>query len=459
MIERLVLPEVRELLASGDLATLGEVLNRWPPADLAGIVAALGEPEQAQVLRALEGRVAAETFEYIDLSGQERLLATFDDVKAAAILNEMAPDDRTALLEELPGTTTARLLALLSPAERSVAVSLLQYAPDSIGRLMTPDFIAVRKGWTIRHVLDHVRTHGKDSETLNVLYVVDAEGTLHDDLRIRNILLAPMHTHVGDLMDGKFVALNVTDDRKSAVEVFRKYDRSALPVIDARGKLVGIVTIDDVLDIAEEEATREIQRFGGVEALDEPYLATPLVSMVRKRASWLIILFLGEMLTATAMAFFEKEIARAVVLALFVPLIISSGGNSGSQAATLIIRALALGEVKLRDWWRVMRREIASGLMLGSLLGTIGFCRIALWSAFSPVYGPHWPLVGLTVGLALLGIVLWGTLSGSMLPLLLHRLGFDPATSSAPFVATLVDVTGLIIYFSVAIVILRGTLL
>ena len=384
MIERLVLPEVRELLASGDLATLGEVLNRWPPADLAGIVAALGEPEQAQVLQALEGRVAAETFEYIDLSGQERLLATFDDAKAAAILNEMAPDDRTALLEELPGTTTARLLALLSPAERSVAVSLLQYAPDSIGRLMTPDFIAVRKGWTIRHVLDHVRTHGKDSETLNV--IVRGRHGRHaciDDLRIRNILLAPMHTHVGDLMDGKFVALNVTDDRKSAVEVFRKYDRTALPVIDARGKLVGIVTIDDVLDIAEEEATREIQRFGGVEALDEPYLATPLGSMVRKRASWLIVLFLGEMLTATAMAFFEKEIAKAVVLALFVPLIISSGGNSGSQAATLIIRALALGEVKLRDWWRVMRREIASGLMLGSLLGTIGFCRIALWSAFS----------------------------------------------------------------------------
>jgi magnesium transporter len=459
MIERLVLPEVRELLAAGDLATLGEVLNRWPPADLAGIVAALGEPEQAQVLRALEGRVAAETFEYLDLSGQERLLATFDDAKAAALLNDMAPDDRTALLEELPSATTARLLALLSPAERLVAVSLLQYAPDSIGRLMTPDFIAVRKGWTIRHVLDHVRTHGKDSETLNVLYVVDAEGTLHDDLRIRNILLAPIHTHVGDLMDGKFVALNVTDDRKSAVEVFRKYDRVALPVIDARGKLVGIVTIDDVLDIAEEEATREIQRFGGVEALDEPYLVTPLGSMVRKRASWLIVLFLGEMLTATAMTFFEKEIARAVVLALFVPLIISSGGNSGSQAATLIIRALALGEVKLRDWWRVMRREIASGLMLGTLLGTIGFCRIALWSAFSTVYGPHWALVGLTVALALLGIVLWGTLSGSMLPLLLHRLGFDPATSSAPFVATLVDVTGLVIYFSVAIVILHGTLL
>jgi magnesium transporter len=459
MIEKLVLPEVRELLEAGDLETLGAVLDRWPPADLAGIVAAMREDEQPRVFEALSGRVAAETFEYLDLAGQERLLGAFDDTKAAAILDEMAPDDRTALLEELPGATTARLLALLSPEQRDVAVSLLQYAPDSVGRLMTPDFVAIRKEWTIRHVLDHVRAHGKDSETLNVLYVVDPEGTLIDDIRIRTFLLAPFHTHVADVMDGKFVALRVTDDKASAVEVFRKYDRVALPVIDARNKLVGIVTVDDVLDVAAEEATREIQRFGGLEALDEPYLATPLVAMVRKRASWLVILFLSEMLTATAMGFFEKEIARAVVLALFVPLIISSGGNSGSQAATLIIRALALGEIKFQDWWRVMHREITSGVLLGAILGTIGFLRIALWSAFSSLYGPHWVLIGLTVGVSLLGIVLWGTLSGSMLPLLLHRLGFDPATSSAPFVATLVDVTGLIIYFSVAIVILRGTLL
>jgi magnesium transporter len=459
MIERLVLPEVRELLASGELETLGEVLSGWPAADLAGIVTALGEEEETQIFQALRGRVAAETFEYLDLAVQERLLATFDEAKAAAVLDEMAPDDRTALLEELPDATAERLLALLSPQERDVAVSLLQYAPDSVGRLMTPDFVAVRKDWTIRHVFDHVRAHGKDSETLNVVYVVDPQGTLVDDLRIRTILLAPFHVRVSDIMDGKYVALNVTDDKASAVDVFRKYDRTALPVIDERNKLVGIVTIDDVLDVAEEEATREIQRFGGLEALDEPYLATPLGAMVRKRASWLVILFLSEMLTATAMGFFEKEIARAVVLALFVPLIISSGGNSGSQAATLIIRALALGEVKFKDWWRVMRREIASGIMLGAILGSIGFLRIALWSAFSNLYGPHWILIGLTVGLSLLGIVLWGSLSGSMLPLVLHRLGFDPAASSAPFVATLVDVTGLIIYFSVAIVILGGTLL
>jgi magnesium transporter len=260
-------------------------------------------------------------------------------------------------------------------------------------------------------------------------------------------------------MDGNFAALAATDDQETAVTVFRKYDRVALPVLADDGRLIGIVTVDDMLDVAEEEATEDIQKLGGSEALDEPYTSIPLGRMVRKRASWLVVLFLGEMLTATAMSFFEDEIAKAVVLALFVPLVISSGGNAGSQAATLVIRALALGEFKLRDWWRVMRREFAAGAALGAILGVIGFLRIALWSAFSHLYGEHWLMVATTVGVALVGIVLWGSLMGSMLPLVLKRLGFDPATSSAPFVATLVDVTGLIIYFSVAMVILRGTLL
>jgi magnesium transporter len=243
------------------------------------------------------------------------------------------------------------------------------------------------------------------------------------------------------------------------VGVFRQYDRSALPVTDTAGMLIGIVTIDDVLDVAEATATREIQRIGGSEALDEPYMRVGFGRMIQKRAGWLTALFLGEMLTATAMGAFEKEISRAVVLALFVPLIISSGGNSGSQASTLVIRALALGEVGLRDWWQVMRREIFAGLSLGVILGSIGFLRITVWSAFSNIYGPHWLLVAITVSVALVGVVLWGTLSGSLLPFLLKRLGFDPAASSAPFVATLVDVTGLVIYFSVALVVLRGTLL
>jgi magnesium transporter len=307
-------------------------------------------------------------------------------------------------------------------------------------------------------VLDFVRSHGKDSETLNVLYVVDDDHRLIDDIRIRNVLLSPLHLHVRDVMDGQFIALNATDAKKGAVEVFRKYDRTALPVIDGRGTLVGIVTIDDVLDVAEEEATRELQKFGGLEALDEPYAATPLLSMVRKRASWLVILFLGEMLTATAMGYYEHQIAVAPVLALFVPLIISSGGNSGSQAATLIIRALALGEVKLPDFWHVFGREIASGLMLGSILATIGFLRIVLWAQFTTLYGPHWLLIALTVAFSLVGVVMWGTISGALLPFILKRIGLDPATSSAPFVATLVDVTGLIIYFNVAYLLLHGYL-
>jgi magnesium transporter len=308
-------------------------------------------------------------------------------------------------------------------------------------------------------VLDYVRTHGQDSETLNIIYVVDDQGLLIDDIRIREVLLAPLDKRVSDLMDRRFVTLTAADDQDAAVAVFRQYDRSALPVTDTVGMLIGIVTIDDVLDVAEATATREIQRIGGSEALDEPYMRIAFWRMVQKRAGWLTALFIGEMLTATAMGAFEAEISRAVVLALFVPLIISSGGNSGSQASTLVIRALALGEVGLTDWWRVMRRELLAGLALGAILGSIGFLRIALWSAFSTIYGEHWLLVAFTVSFSLVGVVLWGTLSGSLLPFLLRRLGFDPAASSAPFVATLVDVTGLVIYFSVALVILRGTLL
>jgi magnesium transporter len=324
---------------------------------------------------------------------------------------------------------------------------------------MTPQYVAVREDWTISQVLDHIRAHGQDSETLNVIYVVDDRGALIDDITIRSLLLTSPSEPIRNVMDRRFVALKATDVQETAVGVFRGEDRTALPVTDTAGVLIGIVTVDDVLDVAEAEATEDIQRFGGSEALDEPYMQIKFARMIQKRAGWLTALFLGEMLTATAMGFFEHEIEKAVILALFVPLIISSGGNSGSQASTLVIRALALGEVKLIDWWRVMRREIGAGLALGSILGAIGFLRITIWSSFSSIYGPHWLLVAMTVSLALIGVVLWGTLIGSLLPFLLRRMGFDPAVSSAPFVATLVDVTGLVIYFSVAMVILRGTLL
>lgn len=452
-------PDLERLIRERDFVALRRALHVWPPPDLAHLIAELETEDQVIVFRILPRKLAAEVFEYMELEAQEQLLKATAQEDVARLLNDMAPDDRTELLEELPAAVTRQMLALLTPGERAVAVSLLGYPEGSIGRLMTPDYVRVKQEWTVEQVMDHVRRHGSDSETLSIIYVVDEMGVLVDDVRIREFLLAPLTKTVTELMDHRFVALKATDDQEAAVAVFRREDRNALPVTDSTGALIGIVTIDDVLDVAEEEATEDIQKFGGTEALEEPYMQTGFASMVRKRAGWLVILFIGEMFTATAMGYFEDEIARAVVLALFVPLIISSGGNSGSQAATLVIRALALGEVTMRDWWRVMRREVLSGLTLGAILGAIGFLRIALWSSVSDFYGPHWMRIALTVSLTLVGIVLWGTLAGSMLPFALRRLGFDPATSSAPFIATLVDVTGLVLYFSVAALILRGTLL
>lgn len=460
MIGQLLKPEIEALIEAKDFSGLREAFREWSIADLAELIQDLPEEDQVVVFRLLPHHLATQTFEHLDVDAQKQLLHGMGQEQCARILNSMSPDDRTAFLEELPPTVVTQLLKLLSPAERTVAQSLLNYPEGSVGRLMTPEYIEVHDDWTVREVLDHVRQHGQDSETLNVIYVTDEKGLLIDDVRIREFLIKPLDAKVRDVRHPPHVALKVTDDQKSAVAIFRKYGRTALPVVDSEGYLVGIVTIDDVLAVAEQEATAEIQKFGGLEALDEPYMSISLTRMIRKRATWLIILFIGEMLTATAMGFFENEIAKAVVLALFVPLIISSGGNSGSQAATLIIRAMALGEVALRDWWRVMRREILTGLMLGIILGTIGFARIALWQELHWYnYGPHWALVGLTVGCSLVGIVLWGSLSGSMLPFILRGCGIDPATSSAPFVATLVDVTGLIIYFLVAALILQGTLL
>ena len=447
------------LIRSGDFAALRTQLAQRRPQELSGILCDLRADDQVLAFRILPRREASAVFEYMPAECQQSLVKAMGQEDVAALLNHMSPDDRTLFFSELPANATRHLLSLLTPEERREAVTLLGYEPGTVGRLMTPHYIAVREDWTIQQVLDHVRAHGQDSETLNVVYVVDEGGVLIDDIRIREFLVVPLERRVMDLMDRRFVALKATDTQESAVNVFRKEDRTALPVTDSSGVLIGIVTVDDALDVAEAVATREFQQFGGSEALDEPYLQISLAGMIKKRAGWLVVLFLGEMLTATAMGFFEKEIAKAVVLALFVPLIISSGGNSGSQASTLVIRALAIGELKLTDLWRVIRREVFAGLALGTILGSIGFLRISIWSTFSTLYGPHWLLVALTVSLSLIGVVLWGTLVGSILPFILRRLGFDPATSSAPFVATLVDVTGLIIYFSVGLLVLRGTLL
>jgi magnesium transporter len=324
---------------------------------------------------------------------------------------------------------------------------------------MTPDYISIRPEWTIKESLKFIRENAENKETLNIVYVIDEKGKLLDDITIKDFILAEPKEKVADIMDGNFVALNVHDDQEDAVEVFKKYDRIALPVVDKFNVLIGIVTVDDVLDVAEEEATEDIQKLAAVEAFEEPYPTIPLLEMVKKRAVWLTILFIAQILTAIVMGYFESEISKAIVLSIFIPLIISSGGNSGSQAATLVIRAMAVGEIALNDWWRIMRREILSGLIIGLILGFLGFLQVALLANFSAAIGVHWFLIGITISISIIGIVLWGTLSGSMLPFILKRLGADPATSSTPLVTTIVDIVGLIIYFTVAIIILSGTVL
>ncbi|MGA7839125.1 MAG: magnesium transporter [Ignavibacteriaceae bacterium] len=459
MLSQLLQPEITSLIEERKLSTLKEILSEWTPADIAELISQHPENEQAIIFRILPHSTATDTFEYLEFEQQMNLLKAMGKEEVAKILNEMSPDDRTALLEELPSSAAKHLIMLLSHEERKVAQTLLGYPENSIGRLMTPDYLAVQPEWTIKEALDYIRSNGKDSETLNIIFVVDDKGKLIDDIKIREFLLTPLDKRVLDLMDENFIAMHVNDDQETAVEIFKKYDRIALPVVDSQEVLIGLVTVDDVLDVAEEEATEDIHKLGGVEALDESYSTISFANMIKKRAGWLAILFVGEMFTATAMGFFEGELSKAIVLGLFLPLIISSGGNSGSQASTLVIRALSLGDISLKDWFFVMRREFISGVVLGAILAVIGFLRISIWQATSGMYGAHWMLVAFTVSFALLGVVMWGTLAGSMLPIILKKFGADPAASSAPLVATIVDVTGLIIYFTVAIVIMHGTLL
>ncbi|HKI71636.1 MAG TPA: magnesium transporter [Verrucomicrobiae bacterium] len=459
MIGNLLQPELVELIRQRNFNQLREILCGFPAPDIAEIFTDLSADDEAVLMRILPHDLATEVFEYLSVEDQEKLVQALGNEQVARILNEMPPDDRTALLEELPSAATQKLLNLLSPAERKIAADLLGYPKDSIGRRMTPEYIAIQQNWTVAEVLAHLRKVGRERESLNQLYVVDEKGRLVDSVRLRNLVVAEVNTPVGELFDHQVFALRATDDQETAVAAFKKYDRTILPVLDSKDVLVGVVTVDDVLDVAEQEATEDIQKMGGMEALDAPYLKIAMLSMVKKRAGWLSILFISEMFTATAMGYFENELAKAAVLALFLPLILSSGGNSGSQATSLIIRAMAVRDVTLRDWWRVLRRELMAGVALGAVLAVIVLVRIFLWPGKETLYTTHYPLVAATVALSLVGVVLWGSVVGSMLPFLLRRLGFDPAASSAPFVATLVDVTGIVIYFTVAYHILRGTLL
>jgi magnesium transporter len=456
--------QYEEILQTGNDSAISEFLNQQNISDVAELIEE-NEEREMDIFLHLSMHRAISLFKILEHSNQKRIIKSLPPIKSAELLNEMQADDRTAFLEDLPNEVVRELVKTLTPDERKITLSLLGYPENSVGRLMTPDYIYVHEYNTVAEVLDIIRHVGKDTETIDVIYVINAHGELLDDLRIREFILAAPNKKVSEMMDGRFIELNVNDDQETANEVFKMNNRVALPVVDDYNVLLGIVTIDDVLWVANEEFGEDIQKIGGAEALDQPYLETPFVDLVKKRVGWLTILFFGEMLTATAMAFYNDEMTKVIILTNFIPLIISTGGNSGTQASTLIIQAMALGEVKISDWWRVMRREILSGLMLGTILGIIGFLRITLWSflmhhgVIKDIYGIYWVKIGITVFFSLIGVVLWGSLIGSMLPLLLKRLGADPASSSAPFVATLVDVTGLIIFFNVALLTLRGTLL
>jgi magnesium transporter len=465
LLGHLLRPEYEELILRKDWESLRVAFEEIDPADIAEVLQDLPAADSGLLFRILPREMAGKAFENLPLDQQTEIVQTLGSEQLQSVLNDMSPDDRTRLFEELPAEVTRRALEQLKPDELKMARALLGYPEDSAGRYMTPEYLALSPQLTAKEALDFVRLKGRGTEILHILYIVDSRGSLLGDLQLAELVRADPEAVVGTLPIRPLVSIGATVDKSEILSTFEKYDRSALPVTDSNGLMVGIITADDVLDVAEEEATEDIQKLGGLEALDAPYMEISLLEMLKKRGSWLSILLVGEMLTTTAMSHFAGAIERAVVLALFVPLIISSGGNSGSQATSLIIRALALKEIGISDWLRVLRRELASGLALGSMLGVIGFGRIVLWQGLHETgligtnYGEHYLLVALTVSLSLVGVVLFGSIIGSMLPFILRRFGLDPATASAPFVATLVDVTGIIIYFSVASLFLSRTLL
>jgi len=453
------LDELKELAEQDDLRPFLARVKNCHPSDVADILAALDESHRVRVISELPTELASFALAEMDAAEHpEDLLLAVGPEYAAELVEELPTDDAADLVAELPASDREAVLEEIS--DRADVEKLLKYPEDSAGGLMTTNVVSVREDVTVAEALEAIRRQSDEDESqLYQVYAVDGQGNLQGIIPIARLIVSAPTKLVREVMEQPAVQVEPQQDQEEVARLMARYNVAAVPVVDETGKLLGRITFDDVIDVVEAETTEDLLKFGGMEALDAPYLTVAFGRMVRKRAGWLAALFLGEMLTATAMAFFEEEIAKAVILALFVPLIISSGGNSGSQASTLVIRAMALGEVSLRDWWRVIRRELATGVVLGMVLGTIGFLRITLWHAITGIYGVHYLLVAMTVFASLIGVVTFGTMAGSLLPFILRRLGFDPASASAPFVATLVDVTGLVIYFSVASVILRGTLL
>lgn len=447
-------PDIESLIEARNWRALREAVQDVPPPDLADLLLELDKRERVILFRAIPRDPAADVFAHLETDQQESLLHDLSDEETRRLLEDLHPDDRTALLEELPGQVTQQMLNLLSPDDLREARTLLGYPEESVGRLMTPDYVAVRKHWTIEQALRQVRRKGKLAETINRVFVVDEDWRLVDDVELRKLILAEPDEPVEAIMDHTFAAVPATADREEAVRVIQRYDQFVLPVVDSNGVLLGIVTADDLLDVAEQEATEDFHKLGGMEALEYPYLSTRVPELARKRIGWLAILFGAGLGTAAAMAHFEDAIDQLPLLAVFVPLIIATGGNSGFQAASVMTRAIALREVEQRHWGLVFMRELAGGLLLGVLLAVLGFVMatgVGMWM-YRDVTDVFFAAadVGIAVGLAVVSVVLIGNLIGSMLPFLLQRLGFDPATSSTPFVATIVDIVGLVIYFTIA---------
>jgi magnesium transporter len=453
--------DIRARLEAGS-AQLPEALLALREPDIADVLNNLSCVEVAEVMRLMPLALAARVCNQPTLRRRSIILEQLDPTLAAKILEELSADERTAVIRGMSPYQQHRIVPKVSDLVQREIKELLRYPPRTAGGIMTTEFVSLQPTMSVEDALLTIKRYAADKETIYACYVLeDSTGRLLGSVSLRDLLLADPTASIASVMRRRPVSVSAQASQKEVAIKIGKYNLLAIPVLEADGRVVGFVTVDDVIDVLVEEETERTLRMGGVEptALDLPYIATSFATMVKKRATWLVVLFLGEMLTATAMGYFEDEISKAVVLALFLPLIISSGGNSGSQATTLVIRAMALGEFTLADWWRIAWREILTGLALGAILGIIGFTRIAAWTPFTNVYGVHWMLVGVTVGLSLVGVVAWGTICGSMLPFILRRLGADPATSSAPFVATLVDVTGLVIYFSVALIVLHGTIL
>ena len=460
MLVQLLKPEFDELIQQKDWIGLKEVLADVPPADIAELLVELDGDVAVVVFRLLKKNIAADVFAELPSNKGVTLLELFTKQQLSEVMSNLEPDEQVALMEELPGDLTQRVMNSMRPSDQLQVKKLLGYPEDSVGRLMTPRYVRVKSDWTVKRSMEHIRKYAAMAETLNVIYVVNDREQLIDDLKITEIIVAAEDQTISTLMDESFTALRVFEDQEEAVKMLAKYDRVALPVVDSDNVLVGIVTADDVIDVAEEEITEDMQKMAAMDALDDYYSQTSIIQMVKKRLGWLIVLFVGQILTALTMGQYEELLSKIVFLSFFVPLIISSGGNSGAQAATLIIRALATDDIRADDWKKVFFRELSSGLILGLLIGILGFVTLLAWDFAANGYVDQQSyLTAVVIALSLLSIVLFGNFTGAMLPFILSRLGFDPAVSSAPFVATVVDVSGIIIYFSIAILFLKEILM